>query len=167
MKVKRFVLPDIEPDDALRAEVLALAEEYQIPVSFVRAVETLPLGDAVLTAYPPVTEGEMNEECLSVLCSAGSFDALFTGDMDANSEYLLIATHELPDIEVLMVGHHGSRYSTGGDLLAEVKPETAVISCARNNSYGHPHEETLYRLTDAGAAVYRTDLQGNIHITVN
>jgi len=167
VKVKRFILPDIEADDPLRAEVLALAEEYQIPVSFVRAVETLPLGDASLTAYPPVTEGEMNEECLGVLCSTGSFDALFTGDMDANSEYLLIATHELPDIEVLMVGHHGSRYSTGGDLLTEVTPETAVISCAQNNSYGHPHEETLYRLTDAGAAVYRTDLQGSIHITVN
>ena len=167
VKVKHFILPDIEPDDALRNEVLALAEEYQIPVTFVRGVETLPLGDAALTAYPPVTEGEMNEECISVLCSAGSFDALFTGDMDANSEYLLIATHELPDIEVLMVGHHGSRYSSGGDLLAEVKPETAVISCARNNTYGHPHEETLYRLTDAGAAVYRTDLQGNIHITVD
>ena len=167
VKVKHFILPDIEADDALRAEVLVLAEQYQIPVTFIHEVETLPLGDAALTVYPPVTEGEMNEECLSVLCSTGSFDALFTGDMDANSEYMLIATHSLPDIEVLMVGHHGSRYSTGGDLLAEVKPETAVISCARNNSYGHPHEETLYRITDAGAAVYRTDLQGNIHITVN
>lgn len=168
IKVKRLILPDIDPDDALRAETLRLAEQYAIPVTFARAVETLPLGDAALTVYPPVTEeGQMNEHCISVLCTTGSFDALFTGDMDANSEYLLIATHQLPDVEVLMAGHHGSRYSSGGDLLAEVKPETAVISCAWNNSYGHPHDETLYRLTDAGAAVYRTDLQGTIHITVN
>ena len=167
VKVKHFILPDITPDDALRAEVLALAERYGVGVTFVHDAQTLPLGGAALTVYPPVTAGEMNEECLSVLCSAGGFDALFTGDMDANSEYLLIATHQLPDIEVLMAGHHGSRYSTGGDLLAEVTPETAIVSCARNNSYGHPHAEALYRLTDAGAAVYRTDLQGNIHITVN
>ena len=167
LKVGRFILPDIEEGDALRAEVLALAERYKVPVTFVHTKQTYPLGDAVLTVYPPVTEGDMNEECLTALCTTGTFDALFTGDMDANTEYRVIATYPLPDIEVLMVGHHGSRYSTGGDLLAEVKPETGVISCALNNSYGHPNEETLYRLTDAGVTVYRTDLQGNIHITVN
>ena len=167
MKVGRFVLPDIEAGDTLRAEVLALAEQYDIPVTFVRIKEVLPLGDAVLTVYPPVTEGDMNEECLTALCTTGTFDALFTGDMDANTEYRVIAAYPLPDIEILMIGHHGSRYSTGEDLLTEVKPETGVISCGLHNSYGHPNEETLYRLADAGVAIYRTDLQGNIHITVN
>lgn len=109
----------------------------------------------------------MNEECLSVLCSAGAFDVLFTGDMDADSEYRLIASHPLPDVEVLVAGHHGSRYSTGGDLLAEVRPEAAVISCGAENRYGHPHRETLIRLARAGARIYRTDLQGNIHIIVD
>ena len=167
LKVGRFLLPDIEDGDALRAEVLALAERYEIPVTFVHTKQSYPLGDAVLTVYPPVAEGDMNEECLTALCTTGTFDALFTGDMDANTEYRVIATYPLPDIEVLMVGHHGSRYSTGGDLLAEVKPETGVISCGLHNSYGHPNEETLYRLRDAGVDIYRTDLQGNIHITVN
>ena len=168
MKVGQLIVPDIEVGDALRAEVLALAERYRIPVSFVHSTLSVPLGDAVITVYPPVAEdGDMNEKCLSVLCSAGSFDALFTGDMDADSEYRLIATHELPDIEVLMAGHHGSRYSTGGDLLAEVRPETAVISCELGNRYGHPHAETLYRLADLPAEIYRTDLQGSINITVH
>lgn len=168
LKVGQLILPDIDDGDALRTEVLALAERYRIPVSFVHSALSLPLGEAVITVYPPVTEsGDMNEECLSVLCSAGSFDALFTGDMDADSEYRLIATHELPDIEVLMAGHHGSRYSTGGDLLAEVRPETAVISCELGNRYGHPHVETLYRLADLPAKIYRTDLQGSIYITVH
>ena len=166
-RVGQLILPDIEPDDALRASVLDLAARYGVAVHFVREKETLPLGEAALTVYPPVTDGDMNEECLAALCTTGSFDALFTGDMDANSEYLLIARNKLPDIEVLMAGHHGSRYSTGGDLLAEVTPEVGVVSCGAGNSYGHPHEEALRRLTDAGAAVYRTDLQGNIHITVN
>ena len=109
----------------------------------------------------------MNEECVSVLCTAGSFDALFTGDMDANTEYLLIASHPLPDIEVLMAGHHGSKYSTGEDLLAEVKPEIAVISCGAGNSYGHPNDETLRRLVSAGVSICRTDLQGTIEISVD
>ena len=166
-KVGRLVLPDIEDGDELRASVLALAERYGVSVTFVRETEKIALGDAVLTVYPPVAEGDMNEEGLTALCSAGDFDVLFTGDMDADTEYRLIVTYPLPDIEVLMVGHHGSRYSTGGDLLAEVKPETGIVSCGTGNSYGHPHAETLLRLADAGVEVYRTDLQGNIHITVD
>ncbi len=167
VEVDRLVLPDIEADDETREDVLALAARYGIPVDFVRQTEHIPLGSAVLTVYPPVAEGDMNEEGLTVLCTTGHFDALFTGDMDANTEYRLIATYPLPDIEVLMVGHHGSRYSTGGDLLAEVKPETGIVSCGTGNSYGHPHREALRRLAEAGVEVYRTDLQGNIYITVN
>ena len=86
--------------------------------------------------------------------------------MEADTEYRLIATYPLPDIELLMVGHHGSRYSTGGDLLAEVKPETGIVSCGAGNSYGHPHREALRRLAGADVEVYRTDQQGNIHIAV-
>jgi len=167
MAVGTLVLPDIEPDDPLRQTVLDLAARYGVPVLFVHETQRLPLGAAELTVFPPLTEGEMNEECLSVLCTTGSFDALFTGDMDANTEYLLIANHRLPDIEVLMLGHHGSQYSTGEDLLAEVKPEVGIVSCGRNNGYGHPHAAVLRRLAERGAAVYRTDRQGTIEITVN
>ena len=167
LTVKRLLLPDIEPDDPLRIETLALAEHYGIPVTFVREDAAFPLGGATLTVYAPLGDAEMNEECLTALCSVGDFDALFTADIDANTEYRLIATHDLPDVEVLMAGHHGSRYSTGEDLLAEVTPETAVISCGADNGYGHPHVEVLRRLTAAGAAIYRTDRQGCIHITVN
>lgn len=166
LKVKELLLPDIEPDDVYRGMVLELAARYRIPVRYVRTLERLPLGEAQLTLYPPLTDGEMNEECLSALCTAGSFDVLVTGDMDANTEYLLISRYRLPDIEALIAGHHGSRYSTGEDLLAETRPEIAIVSCG-SNSYGHPHDATLRRLTRANVAVYRTDVQGDVHITVN
>lgn len=167
IRAERLLLPDIEPGDPLRESVLALAERHGVPVTFVREKTVLPLGEATLTVYPPLTEGEMNEECLAALCTTGHFDALFTADMDANTEYLLAASYPLPDVEMMMAGHHGSRWSSGGDLLAEVKPELAVVSCGAGNRYGHPNDEALRRLTDAGAAICRTDLQGNIHITVN
>ncbi|MBO4913701.1 MAG: DNA internalization-related competence protein ComEC/Rec2 [Oscillospiraceae bacterium] len=165
--VGELVLPDIEEGDELRAEVLSLAQKYGVNVRFIYETETIPLGSAEIKVFPPASEVDMNEECLSVLCTAGTFDALFTGDMDANTEYLLIAKNELPDVEMLMAGHHGSRWSTGGDLLAEVTPEIAVISCGVGNSYGHPHQETLYALRDAGIEIFRTDLQGSIHIKVD
>lgn len=167
VRVDRLILPDIEPEDALRAEVLSLAERYDIPVTFVREDTSLPLGGASVTVYPPLSGGEMNEECLTALCSAGTFDALFTADIDAETEALLLAAHDLPDVEVMMAGHHGSGYSNGEDLLAAVTPELAVVSSGADNRYGHPNAEALRRIAAAGAAICRTDLQGNIHITVN
>ncbi len=66
--------------------------------------------------------------------------------------------------DVLQVGHHGSSTSTSYLFLNAVLPEMGIISCGVNNKYGHPHEETLSILRDAGVDVYRTDLQGTITI---
>ena len=63
-----------------------------------------------------------------------------------------------------MAGHHGSKYSTTEELLEAVRPEVAVISVGKSNSYGHPAPETLERLDRAGAELYRTDLQGTVVI---
>jgi competence protein ComEC len=70
----------------------------------------------------------------------------------------------LPDIELLVAGHHGSKNSTSDELLNTVKPETAIISVGYN-SYGHPATETLERLALTGIMVYRTDVDGNVTIT--
>ena len=145
---------------------LKLATKYHINVLYASQVEELPLGDAVMTVYPPLGKGSTNEEGLTVLCTAGTFDALLPGDMDSDTEEVLLSTYDLPDIELLLVGHHGSRYSTSSEFLRAVTPEVGVISVG-SNSYGHPTDAALHRLDDGGVAVYRTDLQGNIHITVN
>lgn len=143
--------------------VRAAAEARGTAVSSVTEPVTLSLGAASITVFPPVADGEDNERCLAVLASAGAQDLLITGDMNAKTERLLIETYALPDIEALVAGHHGSRYSTSQELLAALKPETAVISTG-SNAYGHPSAETLERLARAGCAIYRTDLQGSIHI---
>ena len=88
------------------------------------------------------------------------------GDLDMASERLLLEAYDLPDIELLVVGHHGSKYSTSPELLSILMPEQAVISCG-SNSYGHPTDETLRRLVEHGAELFRTDLQGTIHFTLN
>ena len=63
---------------------------------------------------------------------------------------------------VLKVGHHGSNTSTSYVFLRQVMPAYAIISCGKDNAYGHPHEEVLSRLADEGAAVYRTDECGTV-----
>ena len=86
--------------------------------------------------------------------------------MSSATEKLLLEQWNFPDIEVLAVGHHGAASSTSSELLKELCPEMALISVG-DNSYGHPSNQTLRRLLVSGAEILRTDLQGDIHITVN
>ena len=82
------------------------------------------------------------------------------------AERQLIADHDLPDIEALVVGHHGSKSSTSEELLEALTPETGIISVG-DNSYGHPTEDALRRLVLADVEIYRTDKQGTVHLSVN
>ena len=117
-----------------------------------------------LRLFAPLGAGETNEEGLSVLATSGDFDVLITGDMGGDVEQLLLEHTELPHVELLVVGHHGSKYSTSPELLTAIQPETAVISVGADNRYGHPTSETLERLSAAGTELYRTDLQGTVLI---
>ena len=75
---------------------------------------------------------------------------------------MLLRHAELPDVDLLIAGHHGSKYSTSEAILQAVTPETVIISVGEDNRYGHPHPELLDRLAAFGCAVYRTDLHGTI-----
>jgi len=92
----------------------------------------------------------------------GATSFLFTGDAERPSEQAILDAGYDISATVLKVGHHGSETSTTYPFLREIMPEFAVIMCGVNNSYGHPHEDTLSRLRDADVVVYRTDLQGTI-----
>lgn len=163
LDVAALAVPDVEPDSALRTEILALAEEKGTEVIFIEEDTTVELGGASLTLYAPLGTGGGNEEGLSVLATLGDFDALITGDMNAAVERRLIKYGNLPDIELLVAGHHGSASSTSAELLAAVMPEYAAISVGYN-TYGHPAPDTLDRLEQVGCTVWRTDLQGTITI---
>ncbi len=166
LRVGTLLVPDSEDDSGLREEVLDLAARCGVETRFVTERETLALGDAAVTVYPPVGEKGDNQTGLAFLVTAGDYDLLVTGDMDAATEEKLLQAYGLPDIEALVVGHHGSKSSTCAALLEALTPETAIISVG-DNRYGHPANQTFRRLLAAGADILRTDLQGDIHITVN
>ena len=163
MKVDTLYLPDMEDEYGVRDRLLEAADRHGIPVQWVTRTTLVAAGDIMATVYPPVGDGDMNEQGLSVLASANDFDVLITGDMKDDTERALVAKYPIPDIEVLVVGHHGSRYSSCREFLEAARPEVAIISVG-HNSYGHPAEETIERLREAGAAVRRTDREGSITI---
>lgn len=164
IEVSMLIVPDVTPEDLLRKEVLSLAERYGCKVELLSEDAHITFGSASLEIYAPLGNGGTNEEGLSVLCSAGDFDVLLTGDMNDIVERRLIKYKHLPDIELLIVGHHGSKSSASEELLLAVAPEVAVISVGYN-TYGHPALETLERLGAAGCSIYRTDLMGTVTFT--
>ena len=103
-----------------------------------------------------------NDSCASVLFQREKCDTLITGDLSAAAERQLLSDYDLPDLEVLIVGHHGSKYATCPELLEATAPDVAIISVGAENSYGHPTRDVLERLKQAGCMIYRTDLHGTI-----
>lgn len=166
LPVTRMVLSDEGSDTQACTEILTLAQRYGCDVDLLyREDLTLSCGSAEVTVMIPMGAGSSNEAGLSVLCSSGEFDVLITGDMSAKMEERLLKYRQLPDIELLVVGHHGANTSTSSELLRAVQPEYAVISVGYN-SYGHPSDETLLRLHLAGCHIYRTDWMGTVTFTV-
>lgn len=121
------------------------------------------LGSATVTVLAPRADyTDTNESSIVLRVVYGSTSFLFTGDAEHESESAMCEAGVTLKSTVLKVGHHGSDTSTSIRFLGEVMPQYAVISCGKDNKYGHPTEQTLSRLRQAGVTVYRTDLQGDI-----
>ena len=82
------------------------------------------------------------------------------GDAGEENENYLINNYDLPEVDILKVGHHGSRTSSSKAFIDEIKPKYSLISAGKNNRYGHPHKKTLQNLNDS--IIYRTDKDGSI-----
>ena len=118
-------------------------------------------GDTEIVLFPSDVPEDDNEGSLAVLFRSGNCDILITGDRSGFGERLLMKQTNLPDLDILVAGHHGSKNATCEELLAATMPEIVVISVGEN-SYGHPDDETLERLERYGCRIYRTDLDGTV-----
>lgn len=119
-------------------------------------------GSTKITLIPSQTAISDNESGLCVLFQSENCDILITGDRAAKGERELIEHMTLPELEVLIVGHHGSKTSTSRELLIKTSPAVAIISVGADNFYGHPADEVLARLEDFGCIIYRTDRDGTV-----
>ena len=161
INISALAIPDPE-GSYLADDIINLARRRGTDIIYVIETLRVSLGDMELVLYPPLGSGDENERGVTVLC-LGSVSALITGDMNSSIERALLRFADLPAINVLVAGHHGSRFSTSEELLAAVLPEIAVISVGRN-SYGHPARETLERLEKYFVTVFRTDQAGHVNV---
>ena len=111
-------------------------------------------------------DGDDNHGSMVLKYTYAGTSILFTGDISAIDETLLLENGADVSADILKVSHHGSGYSTKEAFLKSVAAEAAIISCGKNNIYGHPHAETLERLETADTEIYRTDTSGTILVTL-
>lgn len=175
IKVKQIVVGQEIPRDDAYEKLLAKAEEARVPLYFMRTGEVYAWGDCRLTCLGPSDEtgraGDRNACSLILRLDYGDFQALFMGDADAQASLAAVRVMEadMPQdtIELLKVGHHGSRYATSEEFLKLVSPRIALLSAGVDNSYGHPHEETLTRLNEQCCDSYQTPECGAVTIRVD
>lgn len=109
-------------------------------------------------------ENESNSRSVVMRMTYGSFSALFTGDIDTDSELALLGMGVLKKVDLIKVSHHGSKYGSAKEFLEAVKPKLAVISVGEKNNYGHPNGDTLMRLEAVGSMILRTDKMGMVSV---
>jgi len=144
-------------------EALSAARSRGVEVDVVRSGSTYRAGGLTLRTLWPADEGTPTEDpnlnAVVLVASYGETDVLLPADAESD----VTARLSLPEVEVLKVAHHGSEDPGLATVLGELRPSIAVISCGRDNEYGHPRPETLAALEGSpGVAVYRTDEDGRV-----
>ena len=158
VKTKRLYIPDIDDDGELKE---SLIKEYSEKVYLVdKSIVKRPGNSELRILLPETTSSDDNESGICVLFQAKNYDILITGDRGITGERALLASRELPQLDVLVAGHHGSAESTNFELLSKTMPKSVVVSSG--DRYGHPANELLSRLKMFGCQVLRTDKRGTI-----
>lgn len=155
----RLYLPDMPDDGDAKA---LLTERYAQKIQWITKTTSYSGSWGEMTLIAGDSGEEENESGLCILFQAQNCDILITGDRSKAGERALIRQIDLPKVELLVVGHHGSPSSTSFELLSVVQPSCAVISVGKDNHYGHPSKDVLDILSMFGCEVRRTDLEGTI-----
>ncbi|MEX2010535.1 MAG: ComEC/Rec2 family competence protein [Parcubacteria group bacterium] len=163
-----FLEPGVESLSSIDDELKKRIKEKNIPNVLARRGHVLNFNDGVklLILFPnqDVSNWETNDASIVAVLMYGEHSFLLTGDATKKTEYLLIGLNkEGLNTDVLKAGHHGSYTSTSLPFAEAVTPEYAIISSGKDNSYGHPHRETLETLNKVGAKILNTADLGTIH----
>ncbi len=144
-------------------EIRQIAEKTNTKLRLVNTEADFDLGSLFIRVK--AIEGDHSNDGLITYLQSGSYELLVMGDAGFDAEAQLLRSPWIHEVDCLVVGHHGSVYSTGEALLERIQPKVAMISCGFN-TYGHPSEEVLDRLARNNVVIYRTDQMGTIEIKV-
>ena len=160
-----IIMPDIENDTRTYDDVVQTMKTKNYKNTLPKVGDTYSLGSASFTVIAPnhYDYGDNNNNySVGIILQNGKHRFLFIGDAEEKAEEDILANDIDIRADVYKVAHHGSDTASIDELQDEVKPQYAVISCGKDNRYGHPHEEVLQRLTKRDITTYRTDENGTV-----
>ncbi|MBE6738378.1 MAG: MBL fold metallo-hydrolase [Ruminococcaceae bacterium] len=165
---KTLICPDVDTDSNVWNYVLDTADERNVSFVNPSPKDEFQLGSATITILSPSADAvysDLND--YSIVCKAeyGNTSFMLTGDAEKQVEKELLKSGFDLSSDILKCGHHGSSGSNSTEFIKAVNPSAAIISCGKNNDYGHPHTETLKRLEKQNIPVYRTDIDSTITVT--
>lgn len=147
----------------LEQELIKVLDKKKIP--YYPCIKELNIDDNKLYFLNNKDYGNENDNSSVIYTEFDNHKFLFMGDAGVKVEQDLIEKYNLQDIDVLKVGHHGSKTSSSKNFIDEINPNYSIISVGKNNRYGHPKESVLDILSNS--KIYRTDLDGSIEIKLN
>ncbi len=152
------------------ADFMNEVEAEGADVHIARLHDTIECGElSFYVHHPAELVDSTNNNSIVLHLQYGETDFLFTGDaeQEAEEQMMMLSSVRVPEVEVLKVGHHASRTASSLDFLQITSPEVAIYMAKEDNSYGHPHEETIDKLLDVGAVIMGTDVNGTIIVHTN
>ncbi|HAT4186945.1 TPA: MBL fold metallo-hydrolase [Clostridium perfringens] len=168
--VKSFYAPKVAHTTKTYENMLKAVKNEGLKIQQIKEGTKIDLGkDTEVQVYSPVKSQyeELNNYSPVMKISYGQNSFMFTGDAESLVEKEILNENKDLKADVLKLGHHGSHSSTSEEFLKAVNPSIAVVSCAKDNKYGHPHKETMSNLKKAGITVYETFRDGDITISSN
>ncbi len=173
IRIKNLLLPGVDLKDETYANLIKKAGALGVRVSVLNTGDTLSQkGVSIKCLWPDKdfeTDSDKNSHSVVLSLKYGEFDMLLTGDLEGEGEVRIIeqitqagSMVAINGYEVLKVAHHGSKYSTNSEFLKAVSPLYSIISCGIDNSYGHPHAETVARLKESGSQTLKTTDSGAV-----
>ena len=163
-KISHFYMPNAKTDSEAFYNLLDSCKEKNLKIEYLTKGDVLKI-DSYTTMEilsPSTITDKNNLNSIVSLLNYKGYEFLFTGDAEKENESEILSSCNLPDIEFLKAGHHGSSSSSTDEFIEKLKPEAVAISCGYNNYYGHPHRSVLDTFKENGAVVYRTDKNGSL-----
>jgi len=168
--VGTFISSGRKTDAQSYQNLIQLLSEKEISYISLSEGDVITYGDSYFSVLGPakkfITSNDLNDSSIVLLLTHNMFHSLFTGDIGFAVEKDIIKSIKDVSIQLLKVGHHGSRFASSEIFLESLHPLAAIIQVGKN-SYGHPTEEVLTRLENIGANVLRNDKDGTIKVVVN
>ena len=161
-KVEKVILNCGELND-LEQDLIKVLAKKKIP--YYSCIKELNIDNNKLYFLQTNLYDNENDNSNVIYTEIDGYKFMFMGDAGVDKEKDILDKYNISNIDVLKVGHHGSKTSSSENFINDMNPEYSIISVGKNNRYGHPNKETLYNLDNS--KIYRTDEGGSIMFRIN